>query len=115
MVSLPIQAYIPQDYIPDINQRLVIYRRLATVLSDHEIADLERELADRYGVLPLPVEQLLHIARLKGVLRRYLITAVDYAGNQLVFSFHEKSGRIACKNTFSGFPESGAVSLYSGS
>lgn len=91
VVNLPIQAYIPQDYIPDINQRLVIYRRLATALTDHEIADLERELADRYGVLPQPVEQLLHIARLKGVLRRYLISAVDYAGNQLVFSFHEKA------------------------
>ncbi len=91
VVNLPVQAYIPEDYIPDINQRLVIYRRLAAALADHEIEDLERELKDRYGLLPLPVEQLLHIARLKGLLRRYLINAVDYAGNQLVFSFHEKA------------------------
>ena len=90
-VNLPLQAYIPEEYIPDINQRLVIYRRLATVLIEDDIADLERELMDRYGALPLPVEHLLEVARIKSVLRRYLILAVDYANSQIVFSFHKEA------------------------
>ena len=46
---------------------------------------------DRFGALPRPVENLLEMARLKSVLRRYLILAVEYGGRQLVFTFHREA------------------------
>jgi transcription-repair coupling factor (superfamily II helicase) len=88
-VNLPIPAYIPEDYVPDINQRLVIYKRLSAVPSDNAITDIEQELIDRYGTLPVQVEHLLEIARLKGLLRRYLILSVDFNAGQLILSFHQ--------------------------
>jgi len=90
-VNLPVPAYIPEDYIADINQRLVLYKRLSLVLSEDDIADIERELIDRFGALPRPAENLLEMARLKSLLRRYLITAVEYGAGQIMFSFHREA------------------------
>jgi len=88
-VNLQLQAYIPEEYVPDVNQRLVLYRRIAGALVDEESCDIEDEMRDRYGVLPEQVELLLEVSRLKIVLRNLLITAVDCYKGCLVFSFHE--------------------------
>ena len=88
-VNLQLQAYIPEEYVPDVNQRLVLYRRIASALTDDESRDIEDEVRDRYGILPEQVELLLEVSRLRIVLRQLLITAVDYYKGCLVFSFHE--------------------------
>ena len=88
-VNVQLQAYIPKDYVPDVNQRLVLYRRIASTLTDDESRDIEEEMRDRYGVLPEQVELLLEVARLRIVLRALLITSVDYYKGCLVFSFHD--------------------------
>jgi transcription-repair coupling factor (superfamily II helicase) len=90
-VNLPVPAYIPEDYIGDINQRLVLYKRLSLVPSEDEIADLERELIDRFGALPRTVENLLEMTRIKSLLRRYLITSVEYGAGQIIFTFHREA------------------------
>lgn len=90
-VNLNIQAYIPQEYIPDVNQRLVLYRRLATVLEDDMVMDIKEELLDRFGKLPQQVETLFEIIRIKNFLRKHLIVSVDFFDSQIVFSFHEKA------------------------
>ncbi len=88
-VNLQLQAYIPEDYVSDVNQRLVLYRRIAAVLAEEETFDLESEMRDRYGVLPPQAALLLEVARLRVALRGLLITAVDYYKGCLVFSFHD--------------------------
>jgi transcription-repair coupling factor (superfamily II helicase) len=94
-VNLQLQAYIPEDYVPDVNQRLVLYRRIASALTDEESRDIEDEVRDRYGSLPEQVSLLLEVSRLRIVLRALLITAVDYYKGCLVFSFHEEaSGQL---------------------
>ena len=88
-MNINLQAYLPEDYVEDVNQRLVLYRRIASVMTDADADDIELELADRFGQLPLQVETLLDVARTKNVLREQLMLSVDYAERQLVFTFHE--------------------------
>ena len=56
-VSMP--AFIPESYIPDIDQRLSAYRRLVKLTELNEIADFKVELLDRFGKLPVEVSNLL--------------------------------------------------------
>jgi transcription-repair coupling factor (superfamily II helicase) len=88
-VNLNIQAYIPEDYVEDINQRLVLYRRIASVVEDYEAVDIEEELLDRFGKLPQQVGTLLEVARVKNLLRRHLVVSVDFIDRQIVFTFHD--------------------------
>jgi transcription-repair coupling factor (superfamily II helicase) len=65
-VDLPVPAYLPQEYAPDLNQRIELYRRLASAPDHESLDELSAEIADRFGrPLPRPVEMLVRLARLK--------------------------------------------------
>ncbi|MDD4238531.1 MAG: transcription-repair coupling factor [Desulfotomaculaceae bacterium] len=64
-IELPVEAYIPDPYIPDSNQKVAIYKRIAAFSSLTEIPDLEDELVDRFGDLPGPVCNLLAVAKIR--------------------------------------------------
>jgi transcription-repair coupling factor (superfamily II helicase) len=64
-ISLPLAAYLPDDYVADSVLRLQLYRRLAGVTSEEEIGDLRTELVDRFGPIPEETENLLFQLRLK--------------------------------------------------
>jgi len=64
-VDLPVEAVVPASYVPGENQRITLYRRLAAVDSAEELEALQEEMADRYGQMPKPVENLIRIADLK--------------------------------------------------
>ncbi len=65
VVELPVDAYIPEKYIPDTNQKVELYRRIASLRQVDEIPELEEELVDRFGDIPPPVENLLRVARIR--------------------------------------------------
>lgn len=58
-IELNVKGFIPKDYIPDLNQRLEVYRRLQLVDSLDERREIEGELQDRYGNIPEPTDKLL--------------------------------------------------------
>ncbi len=64
-VDLPVEAVIPAGYVPGESVRISLYRRIAACQSYEEIEALCRELRDRYGPMPRPVENLIRIARIK--------------------------------------------------
>ncbi|ABO48661.1 transcription-repair coupling factor [Desulforamulus reducens MI-1] len=64
-VEIPVEAYVPDTYVPDGNQKVELYRRLAAMRDLVEISDLEEELVDRYGDLPESVRCLLQVTKLK--------------------------------------------------
>jgi transcription-repair coupling factor (superfamily II helicase) len=64
-INLPLEAYLPQFYVPDETLRLQLYRRLARVTAEEEIADMEGELRDRFGPLPEEAENLFYQLQLK--------------------------------------------------
>jgi len=65
-VDLPVTAYLPNHYAPDLNQRIELYRRLAAAPDDARLDELRTEIADRFGrPLPQAAENLVRLARLK--------------------------------------------------
>jgi transcription-repair coupling factor (superfamily II helicase) len=64
-VVLNIPALIPDDYLPDVNARLTLYKRIASAKSDEELRELQVEMIDRFGLLPDAVRQLFAVTSLK--------------------------------------------------
>ncbi len=63
--DLPIKAFIPETYVEDLEQRLYLYRKMAGVQSEEDIAQIEAELRDRYGEPPQPVRNILSVLRIR--------------------------------------------------
>jgi transcription-repair coupling factor (superfamily II helicase) len=64
-VAVDVEALLPEDYVPEVNQRLALYKRLADVGAPAELDELRAELADRFGPLPAGVEGLLDVVALR--------------------------------------------------
>jgi len=64
-VELPLDAYLPEDYVTDEAVRLRLYRRMTEVTRLDEVVALEQELDDRFGELPEPARNLIYVLRLK--------------------------------------------------
>lgn len=76
-LHLPLAAYLPETYIPDIDQRLMLYRRLSGRLPQEEIDAIAEELLDCYGPLAPEASNLLEVVRAKNVLRNLGIKRLD--------------------------------------
>lgn len=92
-INLQISAYIPQDFIPDISQRYVAYRRIAALSTSDEQAydDLLEELTDRYGQLPEETSNLFKVVSLKKDLSQLGIEKLEKGKDTLVFSFTDRT------------------------
>ena len=64
-LNLGLNIRIPAGYVPEENQRLRLYKRIAGVETEKQLTDVEAELRDRYGEPPVPVEQLMQYASLR--------------------------------------------------
>ena len=69
-IDLHVSALIPENYLGDVNARLVLYRRLSNAADDASLEDLQVEMIDRFGPLPEELNNLIHIKRLKQKARR---------------------------------------------
>ena len=87
IVDLPIEAYLPDEYVGGEAQKLEVYRRLARVTSEDELGAARADLADRYGPLPPPAERLLDVAHLRVLADRAGIARVSREESDLVFRF----------------------------
>jgi transcription-repair coupling factor (superfamily II helicase) len=85
-IELPVDAHLPHDYIPHERLRLEMYKKLAAVCDEPELAEIEGELVDRYGPVPEAVSNLLEVARLRTVARAGGITDVSVQGNHVRFA-----------------------------
>jgi transcription-repair coupling factor (superfamily II helicase) len=85
-VELPVDAHIPHDYVSGERLRLEAYTRIASIDSVHDIDAVREELADRYGPVPLQVENLLAVARLRAVARQAGLTDITLQGNYIRFA-----------------------------
>jgi transcription-repair coupling factor (superfamily II helicase) len=64
-VNLHVAALIPEDYLPDVQSRLILYKRIAGAGDQQELDDLKGEIIDRFGLLPISVQNLFVITSLK--------------------------------------------------
>ncbi len=90
-VNLKVDFRLDDQYVPDMNQRLMIYRRMAGARSEEEIAKNVDEVRDRYGPPPTAVLNLADFARIRVLADNLGIETVDRDGPLVVFKFREKA------------------------
>ena len=86
-VEIMASAYIPQEYIPDVDQKVIIYKRLAETTRSVEILAIEEELKDRYGNLPDPVLSLLDTIHLKILAKQLGLETITMSASRLRLVF----------------------------
>ncbi|UTA49395.1 transcription-repair coupling factor [Simiduia sp. 21SJ11W-1] len=64
-INLRIPALIPDDYLPDVHSRLIMYKRIANAADANDLKELQVEMIDRFGLLPDPLKNLFRITQLK--------------------------------------------------
>lgn len=89
-IDLRISAIIPDDYIADIHNRLIMYKRISNAKTKEQLHDLQIELIDRFGLLPQPVKHLLLITELKLKAARLGIQRISAGAQQGKIDFGEK-------------------------
>ncbi|HLC76425.1 MAG TPA: transcription-repair coupling factor [Candidatus Peribacterales bacterium] len=75
-INLPVEAYIPGFYIPDEQEKINVYQKLAGSEDESILAEFEQDLLEEYGEMPKQVISLFHILRFKMVCRRAGVTRV---------------------------------------
>ena len=88
-VNLRLDLRIDESYIPDMNQRLAVYRRLASARALDEIGTYLEELRDRYGAAPPSVRNLAEYARIRLTADRIGLESLDREGSAVVLKFRQ--------------------------
>jgi len=90
-IQLGFPAYIPDSYIPDENQRLVFYRRLAAIRGQSDLDEIATELRDRYGPIPPLADSFLRIMDLRRTLKDYMVIRAVLSDGAVSLQFHEEA------------------------
>ncbi len=90
-MDLPINAFLPEFYIRNQEQRIEMYKKIATIQTEEDFLDLQDELLDRYGDLPKSVQLLLEIALRKAQAHRLGILSIQYKAGNVMLKFQDKA------------------------
>ncbi|HEV1998519.1 MAG TPA: transcription-repair coupling factor, partial [Candidatus Dormibacteraeota bacterium] len=88
-LELPIDHYLPHDYVPDESVRLQVYQMLAAAGNDGALNTQARRLRDRFGPLPGPVENLLYSLKVKLAAQSAGVAAIQEVGDALEIRLHD--------------------------
>jgi transcription-repair coupling factor (superfamily II helicase) len=88
-INIPLSAFLSEGYVPDIDQRMMLYRRLARITDLSEIGDIRSELNDRFGPLPEEASNLLFKIMLKVLARFCGLRRLDIKGGRMVMVLSE--------------------------
>jgi len=99
-INLHVPALLPEDYVPDVHLRLILYKRISSARSRAELRDLQVELIDRFGLLPEAARNHMRIAAIKLDAIALGIVKIDAAdkGGYLVFGEQTNSDPVALVN-----------------
>lgn len=86
-VDLDVDAFIPPEYIVNEVQKLDIYKRIAGIETIRERDDMRDELLDRFGAIPISVENLLRIALIRVAAHRLYMTEIKGKNERIIFTF----------------------------
>ena len=80
-------ALIPDEYLGDVHQRLMFYKRISNTDTQDKLDNIRMELIDRFGVPPLPVKQLFSVHQIRIKAEALEITKIDIGANGGVIEF----------------------------
>jgi transcription-repair coupling factor (superfamily II helicase) len=86
-INVDIPAFIPEDFVLDIDVRLNLYRRLSVLREDMELKAITEEIEDRFGPPPTEVSNLLTVMSVRLLLKRMHVTRLDVTHDTLVLLF----------------------------
>ena len=87
-INLGVPVLIPEDYVPDLDVRLGLYRRLSGLSTKVELEGFAAELIDRFGKLPSEVNTLMLVVRIKAMCKRAGIAKLDGGPKGATIQFH---------------------------
>ena len=90
-INLKVDLRIDQRYVPDMNQRLTVYRRVAGVRSQAEVDEVLTELRDRYGPWPASLLNLAEYGRIRVMADQLGVEAIDREGHTAVIKFRTQT------------------------
>jgi transcription-repair coupling factor (superfamily II helicase) len=90
-IELSSEAYLPEGYIDDVGERLLLYKRMANAASPDVLREIAEELADRFGPLPPQVEDFLRIMALRPALKRLAVESLKASEHGISLRFHPQS------------------------
>ncbi len=87
-IDLGVPALLPEDYLPDVHSRLVLYKRISNAKDKAELRELQVEMIDRFGLLPDPAKNLMAVTALKLVAAPIGIRKIEAGalGGRIVFA-----------------------------
>ncbi|MCI9087398.1 MAG: transcription-repair coupling factor [Clostridia bacterium] len=86
-IDLSVSSYIPDSFIDNSSQKIEIYQNIALCRTEEDIQNVVDEVIDRYGKLPVELENLLEIARIKELARKVGATKISQRPESIVFYF----------------------------
>ncbi len=117
-INLNLDIRIPDTYISDSSQRLRMYKRISSAADEGELETLGKELIDRYGAVPAPVENLFRYANLRQETLALRIQSVERQKDQVFFRFGddsrvspEKLLQLVTRNRRASFSPQGLLTL----
>jgi transcription-repair coupling factor (superfamily II helicase) len=90
-INIGFSTHIPNTYIPDVEERLLLYQRLVEIRDNEEANDIEEEIQDRFGNPPVEVRLLLEVMRFRSTLRKAGIITANRRGLSLSLTFHKEA------------------------
>lgn len=90
-INLKVPAFIPEAYVRDAGQRLVIYKKLTQAESEEDVLDVQNEVLDRFGAYPLATSYLFEIMKLRVLLKKLIVRQIDFDGRAVIISFHPRT------------------------
>ena len=84
-INLPADFYLAEEYVPDVDRRVMAYRRLATAAELADVDELEHDLIERYGALPLAGRNLMDRARMRIRAGRLGVTSISLTDGRLIY------------------------------
>ncbi|HKE35957.1 MAG TPA: transcription-repair coupling factor, partial [Candidatus Baltobacteraceae bacterium] len=76
VIDVKINAFIPNDYIPQVSQKIAVYQQLAKARTQEEVEDVAAGVRDRFGAFPLPLEHLVELTKLRAIALQKHVTRV---------------------------------------
>jgi transcription-repair coupling factor (superfamily II helicase) len=108
-INMKLDMRIPESYLPQINLRLNLYKRISSVNNLEELSNIKEEIKDRYGPLPHSVISLLGYGAIKYLAQRIKIQGIDRFGRKIVFKFLPSSTADVARMTAMFEKHSGSI------
>jgi transcription-repair coupling factor (superfamily II helicase) len=105
-ISVSIPAFIPDDYISNDSERLLVYKRLSHIATEEGVREMEGELRDRFGEIPAPASSLMEIIRLRILMKKLGMEKADIGSRRAVLHFSAGS------KLYGRFSPSGKMEAY---